>query len=58
MAHGLDLLRAKGRLPSSAASLAESSSLSMVISPGAFLYAFDPLELDGADMRREPIEVS
>ena len=24
---------------------------------GAFLYAFDLLELDGADMRREPIEV-
>jgi ATP-dependent DNA ligase len=23
----------------------------------AFLYAFDLLELDGADMRREPIEV-
>jgi bifunctional non-homologous end joining protein LigD len=23
----------------------------------AFLYAFDPLELDGTDMRREPIEV-
>ncbi len=25
--------------------------------PEAFLYAFDLLELDGADMRREPIEV-
>jgi ATP-dependent DNA ligase len=25
--------------------------------PKAFLYAFDLLELDGADMRREPIEV-
>jgi bifunctional non-homologous end joining protein LigD len=25
--------------------------------PQAFLYAFDLLELDGADMRREPIEV-
>jgi bifunctional non-homologous end joining protein LigD len=24
---------------------------------GAFLYAFDLLELDGADLRREPIEV-
>jgi bifunctional non-homologous end joining protein LigD len=24
---------------------------------GAFLYAFDLLELDGTDMRREPIEV-
>src|SRR5665811_2510013 len=32
-AHLLDLLWAKGRLPSSAAILAESSSLSMVISP-------------------------
>ena len=26
--------------------------------PRAFLYAFDLLELDGADLRREPIEVS
>ena len=25
--------------------------------PQAFLYAFDLLELDGADLRREPIEV-
>jgi ATP-dependent DNA ligase len=25
--------------------------------PRAFLYAFDLLELDGADLRREPIEV-
>ena len=25
--------------------------------PSAFLYAFDLLELDGTDMRREPIEV-
>ena len=25
--------------------------------PKAFLYAFDLLELDGTDMRREPIEV-
>jgi bifunctional non-homologous end joining protein LigD len=25
--------------------------------PRAFLYAFDLLELDGADMRREPIEL-
>ena len=25
--------------------------------PQVFLYAFDLLELDGADMRREPIEV-
>jgi hypothetical protein len=25
--------------------------------PQAFLYAFDLLELDGTDMRREPIEV-
>ena len=25
--------------------------------PQAFLYAFDLLELDGADMRQEPIEV-
>jgi len=25
--------------------------------PQAFLYAFDLLQLDGADMRREPIEV-
>src|SRR5580700_1683308 len=33
LAHRLDLLWAKGRLPSSASILAESSSLSMVISP-------------------------
>src|ERR1035441_11049736 len=33
LAHRLDLLWAKGRLPSSAAILASSSSLSMVISP-------------------------
>src|SRR6267154_965487 len=33
LAHRLDLLWAKGRLPSIAAILAESSSLSMVISP-------------------------
>jgi len=26
--------------------------------PQAFLYAFDLLELDGIDMRREPIEVA
>jgi ATP-dependent DNA ligase len=26
--------------------------------PEAFLYAFDLLELDGTDLRREPIEVS
>ena len=25
--------------------------------PSAFLYAFDLLELDGTDLRREPIEV-
>jgi len=25
--------------------------------PGAFLYAFDLVELDGTDLRREPIEV-
>jgi ATP-dependent DNA ligase len=25
--------------------------------PDAFLYAFDLLELNGADLRREPIEV-
>src|SRR5215471_20206114 len=33
LAHSLDLLWAKGRLPSSASFLALSSSLSMVISP-------------------------
>ena len=33
LAHRLDLLWAKGRLPSIAAILAESSSLSMVILP-------------------------
>jgi ATP-dependent DNA ligase len=25
--------------------------------PSAFLFAFDLLELDGLDMRREPVEV-
>ena len=38
----------RGRLPCAAAPTNE---------PQAFLYAFDLLELDGADMRREPIEV-